>query len=187
MIVPYELINKSLHKSIREVLINTFSKMWFKVIFFVAFIFCASLALKPRVKEGFLPLKKFTPGFRLPKNVELYQQDVILEPNIPNFSFNGSTSIVGSIIQETDKIILHSKDLSISNFKIFLDDVDVTSQISISFDLEKEFLIVNLYQIWNTVIFKLSFQFSGILNNDKKGLYRASYLDENGNVKYEII
>lgn len=167
-------------------LVSILKNMWFKVsLVILLYFYCVSLALKPRLRD-IMPRRKATPGYRLPKNVQILNQQVTLEPSLDTFSFTGTTTINGVFLTNTtDQIILHSKDLIITNYTIEIDASVITNEVTLSFDVEKEFIILALTRFQNEgAHFRLNFTFSGILNDDRRGFYRASYLDEYGERRY---
>lgn len=126
-------------------------------------------------------VKNATPGYRLPRNVELEMVQVHIEPFFENNTFQGFDLTNGRLIEETDKIILHSKDLFIATWSLMISKENVSESTVLSYDLEKDFLIFTMNQSYPAgVEFALQIGFIGELKDDKTGFYRAKYIDENG-------
>lgn len=120
---------------------------------------------------------KATPGYRLPQNVILEQQNVTIEPFFATKSFDGVSTITGNVTQVTENITLHSRNLDIIIAKIFVNFKEVTSQVEASYDLEKDFVVMKFgYELQVEDHFEMEFRYQGRISENNRGLYFAKYL-----------
>lgn len=82
---------------------------------------------------------------------------------------------------------MHSKDLEIDSEKVQLKDLASNATIAqekLEFDLENEFLIVNLKsKLEQGKLYELMLPFEGELKEGLLGYYRSSYFDQKEQVK----
>ena len=132
-------------------------------------------------------------NYRLPLDMRpyLYELTVLTDFNefVEPVDFNGTVIIHMKCMKTTDKIILHVKELEIFNKTIKL--VKSTTQEvlikSLSVDYEREFFIVELYeQLQIEGNYTLFIQYRGFIKEDNIGLYRSSYIDNQGKQRYYI-
>ncbi|XP_014280242.1 aminopeptidase N isoform X2 [Halyomorpha halys] len=129
-------------------------------------------------------------GYRLPGNVKPthYILEVLTELEDPNFKFSGEVWIKVECIQPTNTIILHSKNLNITEEETTVKEIvskdelvpmTVTSQKLVK---ENEFLIIKLEQnLKQGVMYIVHLTFAGPLLEDLAGYYRSSYIDQQSN------
>lgn len=155
--------------------------MWMKVTL-VLFLygFYVTYALRPKL-EKVSPYNRATPGYRLPQNVELTMQELVIQPFIDNSTFQGLDVIFGKFTEDTNTIVLHSKNLDIVFYGVNINKVDVSNTTELSFDVVKDFLILTLNEVALAGYeFVINFGYTGVLNANNEGFYRARYKDENG-------
>lgn len=119
---------------------------------------------------------------RLPSIVRPSQYYIRLQINLTDFYFNGSVSIVLQASQPTNYIIMHSNNLTISEYKI------KSHKTLRMIEIEK----MLVYKKWQMIAFKLkrtlytneelelSIKYNSPLYEKLTGLYRSSYIAEDG-------
>ena len=130
--------------------------------------------------------------YRLPNHLTPIYYDLLISTNfhedINANEYNGSIKITLNCVHETNKIILHARNLRIVTETIEvikLDDIDERDNVTrVDYDFEREFLIIelndNLKMDKNYSVF---LNFIGYLRNDMAGFFRSSYINENGEKK----
>lgn len=128
-----------------------------------------------------------TDPYRLNTTVypQSYRLTLRLEQNFGTTqNFTGSVTIVVTFREDTDLIQLHSKYLTIleQNVELYCGSSVNNLFEGLEFGEEYEMLYVKAQTVVPAgSVCELSFsQFSGVLADDMYGLYRSSYLDENG-------
>uniref|UniRef100_T1GW69 Aminopeptidase N-like N-terminal domain-containing protein n=1 Tax=Megaselia scalaris TaxID=36166 RepID=T1GW69_MEGSC len=120
--------------------------------------------------------------YRLPKSVEPTHYDLYLHPNLDSNEFEGQIVIKLKILENTDKIILHSSGLDISSvyFNNYKHSVE-----SYSFDTARDFLIVkSTKELSSGSDMTLGILFSGKQMDTKiVGLYTSAYKKIDGSMK----
>lgn len=111
---------------------------------------------------------------RLSKNIIPVEYDIEIKPDLNNFTFGGSETILFSVLKKTKSITLHSKELEIENVYLLIKKEKIFTQ-KIIFDKESEtvnFLFPKFIPIGKS---KLIITFKGILNDKMSGFYRSKY------------
>jgi aminopeptidase N len=128
---------------------------------------------------------------RLPQTVFPIHYDLVVHPNLTDFTFRGSVNIVLNVTEATDLIVLNSADLVIDNVRLRSPNDEILSiawrlcgareQLAITVEDEND-LGIRVMETYN-----LSMTFRGNLTDTLKGLYRSSYKSENGVRKYMAV
>lgn len=111
---------------------------------------------------------------RLPKTVQPILYDILLEPDLKNFVFQGKETIDIKVLESTPKIEIHAKELE-APYAEFIKDGKKITPISIDFDAERERVIFLFEQTLPLGLAKLAIHFKGILNDQNAGFYRSIY------------
>lgn len=127
-------------------------------------------------------------SFRLPNNTIPLHYDIYLvtDVHIPNFDFFGTVTINIRVIEDSSTITLNYRQIDIFSVDIFSSDGKVLEYYA-NFELieELEFLIINSNNpLLQNSEYKVKIRYRGILRTDDYGFYRASYLDEEGSVRW---
>jgi aminopeptidase N len=132
--------------------------------------------------------------YRLPQNIKPYLYDLIIKTNfyddIEPVDFNGTVKIYFKCFKQTDKVILHVKNLDIFNSSIKVNQVSpgLTAEFKVKdlvYDLEREFLIIELDSpFFDDRNYVVTIQYKGYLKDDNIGFYRSSYFDSQGNKRW---
>lgn len=120
--------------------------------------------------------------YRLPKTVTPQLYDLYLHPNLETGEFEGQLVITIEVLQNTDKIILHSANLDIAY--VYFNTFGQTVK-NYSFDTLRDFLIVeSTYELEAGTTVNLGFNFRGHEMHTKiVGLYTSAYKKEDGTDK----
>ena len=132
----------------------------------------------------------------MPTDIKPYFYELKLKPYIgtnesygnKSFTFEGHVNISLSCVNQTDKIVLHQKDLNIISVRLFeinnsyyfgYQQNEIKGH-SIAYDLEKDFLIIKLSSyLVKSNHYVLSIGFSGKIAQVMYGFYRSSFI-QNG-------
>ncbi len=119
-------------------------------------------------------------NFRLPELVRPEYYDMVIEPDLDAFSFNGRETIDIVVEKSVDKIVLNAKELEIEEAYVYRMDGTklvarvelhaVSEMVSLQFDGEV-----------GPGAWKLYLSFKGIINDRLKGFYRSFWHDAQGN------
>lgn len=134
----------------------------------------------PKCNPIIANIKEDHEDYRLPLTVIPDNYNIFIEPNFDNFTFQGAVEIRGSLIKDTQVITLHSHEITINGVHVS-NASDYLPLENYNFTTEKQFL--NLYfediVAKNTEI-NIIIGYSGILNEENYGFYKALYKDTNG-------
>lgn len=125
---------------------------------------------------------------RLPQTVRPVHYDLVVHPNLTDFTFRGSVNVVLNVTEPTDLIVLNSADLVLENVRLKTANGE-TVAISFSQCAEREQLAITVEDERDMgersmTMYNLSMVFRGNLTDALRGLYRSSYRNENGTRKY---
>lgn len=119
--------------------------------------------------------------YRLPKTVAPELYDLYLHPNLETGEFEGQLVITIKVLENTDKIVLHSANLDIA-YVYFTDGLTVKNY---SFDKVRDFLIVETtdeLEAGRTVHMGINFR-GHEMNTKIVGLYTSAYKKGDGSDK----
>jgi len=125
--------------------------------------------------------------YRLPNNTVPKSYEISIETKIHenNFEFNGNVKILVEIVEPTDTITLHYRQIEIDNINIYLPN-EFPLVLGSIFDLVEshDFLIIKLPRVYNeSTELLLDISYLGNLRDDMAGFYHNSYLN-NGITKW---
>lgn len=118
--------------------------------------------------------------YRLPKSVIPVEYRVKLIPNLAeNFNFSGEIYINIFIKKITRMLVLHSKNLQISDVQIYnVSDDGGKQNVSSYYTLQgndESLIIWTKYYLNADAVFKLVIKFEGVMGTRMIGFYRSSY------------
>lgn len=128
--------------------------------------------------------------YRLPTSVIPIEYDVELQPNMYDgpadaFTFDGFVGIRMRVLQATNKITLHSNQLTLGSTRNLTatDTSQAPAILSEEIDTKRQFLIFHLDQDLNPgTEYLLQMNFKGSLKDDLAGLYLSQYQQGNATV-----
>ena len=171
--------------------------MWLKYILLINIFLIYYASAGPKVKisrfneDDFnfddVVIPKFNPSalsFRLPNNTVPIHYDVSLltDIHLGNFDFFGTVTIDIRVVEETETITIHYRQLAISS----IDLLDFSGRIlesNVNFEQieEVEFLVIKpRLMLIELNRYKVVIRYRGLLRTDDYGFYRASYFNEEG-------
>ncbi|XP_063992148.1 uncharacterized protein LOC135170322 [Diachasmimorpha longicaudata] len=124
--------------------------------------------------------------YRLPTDVVPVSYTIKLEPDFDsgNFTFTGVSEITINVLTKTDKITLHASNLTIAKSEL-RNAANVLIETKCNpLNPTNDFLIINLTQVIAPGTYKLKLEYEGKLNDDLKGFYRSSYVDDYGKKRW---
>lgn len=129
--------------------------------------------------------KEDSETYRLPNNSRPVRYDLWIKTDVDKeiFGFFGRVKIHIKIIESTQKITVHARQLNIQKIDLLkLDNQSVLKEgLDYTYNNKFEFLVINLPELQekdSKVLLEISY--NGVLREDQSGFYRASYLDVNG-------
>lgn len=136
-------------------------------------------AVNPREEKQYM--------YRLPTDVIPSSYALSLEPNLDKFTFTGNVKIAIEVkSKEVNNITLNQKNLNIKS--VSLKSLNETTDIKVKiYDLveQEELLIIKPEkdELIKKGNYTLTIDYSGELNDQKRGFYRSRYIDKNNTIK----
>ena len=102
-----------------------------------------------------------------------------------SFTFDGQVNISFVCLNQTDKIVIHSKDLTIIETKLFKNNTnEVFISKNLKYDEVREFLTIEMNaKCERNVNYTLHMTYIGIISDSLAGFYRSSYTNSNKTLK----
>ena len=129
----------------------------------------------------------------MPTNLKPFDYQIKIKPYIgtfeaygnKSFTFDGQVNITFTCLNQTDQIVIHSKDLTILETKLFS---NLTTEISINSNLKydevREFLTIEMKsQCEKDENYTLHIKYIGLISDSLAGFYRSSYTNSNKTLK----
>ncbi|GJQ73763.1 hypothetical protein Trydic_g18704 [Trypoxylus dichotomus] len=126
-------------------------------------------------------------GYRLPSDTIPISYDIVLEPNFQNFEFLGNVTITIQVQTVTNTIALHAHELTIYPDTITVKAQNGVQELGVSIRNNSEFhlLMIDVDRgLQPGQILEVYIAYTGYLNEDNEGFYRASYEDADGETKW---
>ncbi|XP_043289822.1 uncharacterized protein [Venturia canescens] len=125
--------------------------------------------------------------YRLPKKIlpTSYEINLFL-PEKTNFTnFDGSVIIQAFAVEPTDEVVLHVGKITILSYKIHTPSSPSVEAHGVEYDpgTEKYKILLNSTLLANENM-TIAIKYRGNLRNDMIGLYRSSYIDKDGEIKW---
>ncbi|MCZ6630812.1 MAG: M1 family peptidase, partial [Actinobacteria bacterium] len=118
--------------------------------------------------------------FRLPRHVVPTHYDIRLEPDLETLRFDGSVGIDIDVTTSTDTIVLNSADIDIKSTGLQSASGSI-AMTEMSYDEEYERVTLVLETTAKPGSYRLEIEYSGIINDQLRGLYKSVYRDAEGN------
>ena len=131
--------------------------------------------------------------YRLPGNIVPIEYNITVEPLFENFDdgeyvFNGNVTILAEALEDIYEIVLHAVDLTFGVEDVVVtsegNPIDVTSVTWNDEIADVQTVTIGIGTITNSNTFTIDIEYSGILNDDDIGFYRAVYKNELGIERY---
>lgn len=139
-----------------------------------------------------IPISKGDDTYRLPPVAEPIHYDIELTPDLEKATFAGLVTIEITIIDATKIITLHQLNLDIKEEDVTItvvadwdNGVEVTKPLKpkLTFDKERHFVILSVDELLGTNSkASITIQYTGTLNDNKAGFYKAVYQREGKDV-----
>ncbi|HEY1827070.1 MAG TPA: M1 family metallopeptidase [Acidimicrobiales bacterium] len=121
-------------------------------------------------------------AYRLPRTVEPTYYRLELEPDIAAATFSGSASIDVVVHETVSEMVLNAVALAISDVEVRTADGS-TVNCTVEFDDELERATFRLPAPLPPGPCSVTCRFSGTLNDQLRGFYRSTYVDESGDTQ----
>lgn len=127
---------------------------------------------------------------RLPATVKPLHYTLELEPDLDpsKLTFKGKVTVDLIVLQDTDKLVLHSLDLRLGDITLKPQTGAAVRPASVKFNKSDETVTLTFprtFKAKSSVL--LSIKYSGVLNDQFDGLYKAQYTKRNGEVGYAAV
>lgn len=123
-------------------------------------------------------------NYRLPGEVVPESYKIKLTPKLrDDFTFEGESTIIVTAKRNTNSITLHSKNIKIHENETIVTVSGIKKNVVHKYEIVQDFLILELESaIQNNTEVNIFLKYTGKLNDDLRGFYRSSYV-ENGEKK----
>ncbi|XP_014296929.2 putative aminopeptidase-2 [Microplitis demolitor] len=124
--------------------------------------------------------------YRLPTNIIPKHYNIKLTPFIvpKNFTFEGRVEIIATIVNTTNEIILHIDDIQYNAVTLNVDGKHIKTK-AITSDKKHHFISITAFeQMVEGSELNITIEYIGNLNNQMRGFYRSSYIDDFNKTKW---
>jgi len=118
--------------------------------------------------------------YRLPRSVIPVHYDLHLEPDLDTFTFEGSVSIRIGITETIQEIVLNAAEIEIKSMVFRGEDSEI-EVTGVTHDDEFDRATVALADPATPGTYDLDITYTGLINDQLRGLYRSIYRDKDGN------
>ena len=124
----------------------------------------------------------------LPTNVIPRHYDLTLEPDFEKFTFDGTVVIDLDVAEDTTSIEVNTLDLTIHTTSISANNAEITSNPDLEYVEKDQKTVISFKKtIPKGSKAQLRQTFTGELNDNMAGFYRATSKDKDGNKKYMAV
>ena len=123
------------------------------------------------------------PFERLPTSVVPKNYELVLTPNLKDFTFVGEEVVELEVKASTDKITMNCAEITISSASVNIGGENIESK-DINYDKEQEIVSIQFPSKLQLGAGLLSMKYTGELNDKMKGFYRSKYTTPNGEERY---
>ena len=112
---------------------------------------------------------------RLPESITPETYNVSLDVDLKDmFAVYGTVDITASVVSETNYVIIHAKDMTISRAQVIQGEKEIKKE-SEFFYTENEFYVIELSKVLKVGTFSIHMNYNYTLRDDLVGFYRSSY------------
>ncbi|XP_031640015.1 aminopeptidase N-like [Contarinia nasturtii] len=160
-----------------------------RLIFFILFAIlnCLNISALTPVKYQYLDNFEYEIdqiNYRLPNNTKPEAYNVFLRTDVANgnFEFFGSVKITIRVLQTSNEITLHQRQLNITNIELEQSDGETIPVLGSEYDKKTEFFTISTANdaLKQGSKLYLYIEYEGVLREDSAGFYRSSYANEDG-------
>lgn len=113
--------------------------------------------------------------YRLPRQVVPSHYTLRLEPDLENFTFNGTVTVTIDILEQVDEIVLNTAEIEIVSAELGASKITGTT-----YDEEYERSTFTLHSAVEPGQYELTIEYAGLINDQLRGLYRSTFTDPDG-------
>ncbi|XP_040010464.1 leucyl-cystinyl aminopeptidase [Xiphias gladius] len=118
---------------------------------------------------------------RLPQSIRPLSYSLTLNPDLDNMTFTGRTVINMSVLHNTERIVLHSANLSITKATFKLGDGEATDVTVLEYKPRQQIAVKFSEELKAGQYCVLTMDYSATLSHTYDGFYNSSYSDKDGN------
>jgi puromycin-sensitive aminopeptidase len=118
--------------------------------------------------------------YRLPRSITPTRYDLLLEPDLTAFTFDGTASIEIEVTEEVSEIVLNAIELTFGSVTLSQGSSSRLAR-SVAFDEDKQRVALDFGSVITPGRYQLHIPFAGELNDQLHGWYRSTFIDEAGN------
>ncbi|XP_044004939.1 uncharacterized protein LOC122850036 isoform X2 [Aphidius gifuensis] len=123
--------------------------------------------------------------YRLPTSIIPKSYKIQVIPELyPTFTFNGTVEIVTTVVEETEIVVFHTKEIEFINIDLSVND----TPLKIINQTEDKLYQVMIITLANSVPKEsellINISYKGQLNTEMRGFYRSSYVDDKNNTRW---
>ena len=118
--------------------------------------------------------------YRLPRDVLPDRYDIVIEPDIDEARFVGGVVISATVQAPVDSVMLNAADLDCSDATLQQNGSAVPAEVTFHPDTERMTLRPSDGRQLEPGDLRISCSFAGVLNDQLRGFYRSTFVDEDG-------
>lgn len=122
----------------------------------------------------------------LPTEIKFHHYELKITPNLENFTFEGESKIVMTVVKQTLKLILNAKSLLVKEC-IIKHNNEIFYPLNIDYDEETERVIVVFSDELPLGDCVANIKFSGVIDDSMNGFYKCKYIDDSKNISYAAV
>ena len=117
---------------------------------------------------------------RLPRTALPRRYQLVIEPDLEQFTFGGSVEVEMEITQALSEIVLNAVDLEITRATLKVGEKNAGVGGTVSYQTEFQRAVIAFSEAVPSGPAILSMEFTGVLNDQLHGFYRSTFTDVNG-------